>query len=321
LRFPDLPEDVTRHEADGNILFVTVSSPHLNAFQRLLASFDDDIFVETFTERFGSSTPQSEREIALQMMRDAKDVAEYVAYRRLGLGGELTAGEVVVGQILCRNGRAANEADCDELVSAGEFLSRGATITAVNGIETPTTDDLTPVMKAVRPGDVVEVRFRPPREEAEREVEITTFASPEDPNRALIGFVPHDTFSVDLPFEAEIDTNRIGGPSAGLAFTLTLIDSLSPGSLTGGKSVAVTGTIREDGTVGAIGGLHQKVVAVQQAGGDYFIVPLAQGEEALADARRAAGPGLEIVPVATLEEALSALAARGGTPIPPAPVA
>jgi PDZ domain-containing protein len=86
--------------------------------------------------------------------------------------------------------------------------------------------------------------------------------------------------------------------------------------------VAVTGTIEDDGSVGAIGGLRQKVAAVRAAGASYFIVPLAQGEEGddgLAEARRAAGSSLEIVPVRNLEEALAALAARGGTPIPAAP--
>ena len=88
------------------------------------------------------------------------------------------------------------------------------------------------------------------------------------------------------------------------------------------ETVAVTGTIEDDGSVGAIGGLRQKVAAVRRAGADFMIVPKAQGEDGidgLAQARAAAGTALELVPVANLEEALAALAARGGTPIPAAP--
>ena len=110
-------------------------------------------------------------------------------------------------------------------------------------------------------------------------------------------------------------TRSIGGPSAGLAFTLTLIDELTPGELTGGQDVAVTGTIELDGTVGPIGGLRQKASAVAQAGVEYFLVPTAQGEDDIAAAREAGGDDLTIVPVATLDEALAALEELGGTPI------
>ena len=70
-----------------------------------------------------------------------------------------------------------------------------------------------------------------------------------------------------------IDSQRIGGPSAGLAFTLGLLDELTPGDLTGGKEVAATGTISPDGTVGEIGGVEQKVTAVHRAHIPYFMVP------------------------------------------------
>ena len=84
-------------------------------------------------------------------------------------------------------------------------------------------------------------------------------------------------------------------------------------------SIAVTGTIELDGTVGAIGGLRQKASAVAQAGVDVFIVPAAQGEDDIAAARRAGGDDLEIITVATIEDALAVLEALGGDPIPPPP--
>ena len=119
-----------------------------------------------------------------------------------------------------------------------------------------------------------------------------------------------------LPFEIDFQTDRIGGPSAGVAFALTLIDELSPGDLTGGEDVAVTGEIQLDGSVGAIGGLPQKASAVRQAGVQHFLVPASQSEEDLARAREVAGDEVEIIPVATLDEALSALERLGGDPLP-----
>ncbi|MFN6122052.1 MAG: S16 family serine protease, partial [Actinomycetes bacterium] len=130
--------------------------------------------------------------------------------------------------------------------------------------------------------------------------------------RTIIGFSPYDTATAKLPFDVDIDSGAIGGPSAGLAFTLTLIDELTPGELTGGRRVAVTGTIRIDGTVGGIGGLAQKVSAVRQLGADVFLVPAEQGEQDIALARQVAGDDLDIVPVANLDEALAALAEYGG---------
>ncbi|MEY3055126.1 MAG: hypothetical protein RL550_1649, partial [Actinomycetota bacterium] len=149
----------------------------------------------------------------------------------------------------------------------------------------------------------------------ERVVEVALMESPSEPGRVIIGFNPRDTRTVQLPVEIDIDTDSIGGPSAGLAFTLALIDALTPGELSPPGGVAVTGTMSGDGEVGPIGALVQKAVAVRRSGAELFLVPSAQSVNDLAAARSAAGPGVEIVPVATLEEAVAALAARGGTPV------
>jgi PDZ domain-containing protein len=119
----------------------------------------------------------------------------------------------------------------------------------------------------------------------------------------------HYTF----PGQISIDTKDIGGPSAGLAMTLTLIDRLSAGSLTGHHKVAATGTIDQHGNVGDVGGVAEKTVAVQRAGAQYFIVP----EVEVATARANATPGLHILGVNTLAQALKDLRAIGGA----APVA
>lgn len=319
LSFDNLPSGVEDYHDDGEFFFVTVTGAHLNLLQYTLGRKDNDVRFLTKEQRFGKSDPKQERQIDLQMMRDAKEVAEYVAYQRLGLDAHLKAGAVVVEQVLCLNGATTNQDDCDQTAPAGEYLQRGATITSINGVKTPTVDELAAVMADVKPGADITVTYTAVHDEAEKTATFPTMATKAEagkPSRALVGFIAHDTYSVELPFRANIDTDAIGGPSAGLAFTLTLIDRLSPGSLTGGKRIAVTGTIQDDGTVGAIGGLRQKVAAVRQAGVKVFLVPTAQGEsglDGLAEARAAAGDEVEIVPVATLDEALAALAARGGS--------
>ncbi|MGH9163958.1 MAG: S16 family serine protease, partial [Acidimicrobiales bacterium] len=122
----------------------------------------------------------------------------------------------------------------------------------------------------------------------------------------------------DLPFAVHIDSGAIGGPSAGLAFTLGLLDALTAGELTGGRRVAVTGTIELDGGVGDVGGVAQKTAAVRRAGAEYFLVPPAEFDEAVAHA----GGQLQVRRVASLDEALDALAKLGGDPmVSPSPTA
>ncbi|GGQ81048.1 YlbL family protein [Couchioplanes azureus] len=114
------------------------------------------------------------------------------------------------------------------------------------------------------------------------------------------------------PFTVAIALDEIGGPSAGLMFTLGIIDKLTPADLTGGRIVAGTGSIDDAGAVGPIGGIPQKLVAARAAGAQLFLVP----EGNCAEAARNAVPGLPMAKVATVAEALTALRtlAAGGVP-------
>jgi Lon-like protease len=247
------------------------------------------------------------------MMRTSAQVAQYVALRALGYeDARILPGNVVVNDLVCLE----QEPDrCARYAPADEFLDKGDTLLTANGVPLATVDDLVAELADRNAGDTVELEIDRPGV-GRSTVSVELIASPDDPTRAIIGFIPFDTATVQLPFEIDIDTGSIGGPSAGLAFTLSLIDELSPGDLTGGDDIAVTGEISLDGTVGPIGGLAQKVAAVRQVGVDHFIVPTAQGEEQLERARQIAGDELEIIAVATLDEALAALEELGGDPLP-----
>lgn len=132
--------------------------------------------------------------------------------------------------------------------------------------------------------------------------------------RSWLGIALEDGVRYRLPATISINTANIGGPSAGLAMTLTIIDELSAGSLTGHLVVAATGTIDANGDVGAIGGVAEKTVAAQRAGARVFLVPAGQN---YVDARAAAQPGLKIVAVQSLRGALRALRSLGGAaPVP-----
>jgi PDZ domain-containing protein len=131
-----------------------------------------------------------------------------------------------------------------------------------------------------------------------------------------LGVALEDSSSYDFPADVAIDTNDIGGPSAGLAMTLCIIDQLSRVSLTGGAKIAATGTIDQFGNVGDVGGVAEKTVAVQRAGAKYFLVPQVE----VATAKANAAPGLHVIGVTTLGQALRALARIGGAkPVPLTP--
>jgi Lon-like protease len=114
------------------------------------------------------------------------------------------------------------------------------------------------------------------------------------------------------PYKITIALNDVGGPSAGLMFSLGIIDKVKPEDLTGGKHIAGTGTIDDDGHVGPIGGIAQKLRAAKRDTATIFLVPADNCAEAVANAVS----GLEMVKVGTLDEALSALQTlrSGGTP-------
>jgi Lon-like protease len=146
------------------------------------------------------------------------------------------------------------------------------------------------------------------------EVTVVLAAAERDPARPMLGVNVRDAFDSSYPGEVSIDSGTVGGPSAGLAFAMGIIDLLSEGDLTGGEKVAATGTITTDGRVGPVGGIEQKAAAVRRAGSTLFLVPDSLSDDELDAARRMA-EGVQIVPVGTLQEALDALAARGGAEV------
>ena len=298
---------VTRYETSAPILFVTAYGSKLSALDALVGVLDPDVDVLNREEKFGTITPSEQRRLGFQAMASAKQIAEYVALNRLGYDVSIAYGKLIIERLVCE--------DAPRPLSACLQLNPGDTITAFDGIEIPTLSDLMPIIADYSPGDVVEVTITPHKTTDSVIKRIELMVSPDDPDRTIIGVWPADTRTVDLPFEVDIDTDSIGGPSAGLSFTLALLDELTAGELTGGVKVAATGTIDGDESIGAIGALRQKTVAVKASGATVFLVPSAQTPEELSAARRVAGSKLRIVPVANLTEALKVLEELGGTVI------
>lgn len=301
---------VQRYRGDGELLFVTVREPEITVLDWFVGSHYDEVVLLSRDDKFGVQTPQQQRQISVQLMRTAKETAEYVALEYLGYPVEIVPGDVIVRQMVCLEA-SEDGTVCERFAPSDEVLDPGDRLISADGVPLETLDDLAGVLRQHEPGDVITIEFERPGE-GTKTGDVELIESDDGTDRTIIGFVPIDTARTELPFEIDIDSGAIGGPSAGLAFTLTLIDELTPGELTGGLDVAVTGTINIDGTVGAIGGLVQKTSAVAQLGASVFLVPADQGDEQLAQARAVAGDDLQVIAVATLDEAIAALAELGG---------
>jgi PDZ domain-containing protein len=190
--------------------------------------------------------------------------------------------------------------------SAGK-LTPGDVIAKVDGKPVTSPAVLRRLVGERTPGSPVTLSIE--RAGVPSELTYATADSGETPRRAIIGI---DYVVSKFPFTVDISLANVGGPSAGLMFSLGIIDKLTPGSLTQGKHIAGTGEINNDGDVGPIGGIQQKMAAAREEDVDVFLVP----DENCEAAQENKPDGLQLVRVTTLASALTALEQirTGGTP-------
>lgn len=273
-----------RNHPPGPIYFVDVRERQARQLERLLP----------FVRPSGSSLVQAppvsstvEQQIGEQDMTESQKVAAVVALRRLGYRVRATTGGVIVVVVEPRT-PAAKVLKTSDLIVAAD----GKKVTSVVGLRA--------ILAKHKPGDRVSIVYR--RGGKTRSATIRTVADPQDPKRALVGISARDDLRVVLPVNIRIDAGGVGGPSAGLAFALDILQELGR-NVSHGHRVAATGELALDGRVLPIGGVKQKTLGVRRAGVDVFLVPA--GDNAR-EARRYAD-GIRIIPVKNFPQALRAL--------------
>jgi Lon-like protease len=227
---------------------------------------------------------QVEQENTADMLQ-SQDDAVIAALRHLGLPVTLT---VTV-----------------ESVTAGGpsdgHLKAGDRILSVDGTPVGTSTEVRAAVAKKKPGQTV--TFVVDRAGSTVTVPVVAGSAPNDPTRAMVGFLPRDGYT--SPVVVKVDVEDVGGPSAGLMLTLGIVDKLTPGQENGGAHVAGTGTIDVDGKVGPIGGIRQKLAGARSAGATVFLVPADNCAEALLQVP----DGLRLVKVTNVDDALSGMAA------------
>lgn len=286
-------EDTPTTEINGSLEFLTirVSSPSL--VDTVQAWLSPQRELQLRNEVIPPSVDESEYfRLQRQQFRQAFEVAAAVGLEHAGYEVEITTRPVVFSVL--PGGPAA------------DALRAGDRILEVNGQDVESSERLVDLLSDVEMGEVIALRVR--RGNDTLDVEVAAGAVPELDRPGLGVIIQTLASEILLPVEVRLADTDVGGPSAGLMVALTVYDLVSDEDLVRGRSIAGTGTIDGEGTVGPIGGIHEKVFAAVDAGADLVLVPADQYQQAAA----VAPDHLEIVGVATLEEAIAALRGGGG---------
>ncbi|HSJ45609.1 MAG TPA: PDZ domain-containing protein [Euzebyales bacterium] len=276
---------------DGDFLFTTVAQRDATLFGLLLAGLRDDQGVVSKRALLDGKRRDRYLERQRQIFVDATDRAVVVALRAAGLPVEVTGSGVDVAEVI------------DNSPAEG-VLRAGDVITAVDGAPVMTDVELVEAIDGTAPLDLRVLRDG---EEVVEEV-APALRDVGGEQRPVIGIritthAPH----VQLPFEVDVASGEVGGPSAGLMTGLAIFDLVDDDDLADGRRIAGTGTLALDGTVGTIDGIDLKVAAAAREGADVFVAPAPQAAEARAALPR--GSPMTVVAVDTFDDARTTLAA------------
>jgi Lon-like protease len=285
-----------RHAGDLLFLTVRVTNSDPSLWRYLLAKTDNDVNVQKKSNVIGCATYDENARLNDLLMTQSQDVAKTVALRRLGYTVVDKASRAVIQDVKCDG------------PSHGRLML-GDVITAIDGTAVHALDAVRPLVLEHKVGETIHVAV-----DRGGSTQQVTVRLGRDKGKPFLGIGMALVTDEQFPVDVHIDTRRVSGPSAGLAFTLAIIDDLTPGNLTGGKRVAVTGSILPDGAVAPVGGVEQKTITARRQGATLMLVPAGE-----AKAAREHAEGMRIVVVKTVADALAALHRAGGAAIPPVP--
>jgi Lon-like protease len=186
----------------------------------------------------------------------------------------------------------------------------GDIIHSVDGHQIQKSSDFINYLSTKKAGETVKIGWNHDGKNLVKSIKLVTLDK--KTNRAGVGIVPEDEFTIIPSRKIGINASDIGGPSAGLMFSLEIYNQIVPGDLTKGYQIAGTGTIDQAGNVGQIGGIRDKIVAAHKSGIDIFFCPadIYPGDTNAKDIKDEAnklGYKIKIVPVKTMKDAINYL--------------
>lgn len=301
------------HAHAGAVLLTDVNLISLRAIDYPYYALDHNAQLVPATSLTGPISAADYNEQGVIDMAAAREAATVVAFRAIGYKVGAQPSALVVYQ-------------AEPSSPAAQQLPIGAVIVSIDGHATPSLPALAAELARLHPGALARIAQRPL---SSSKIVTSTLrlgvlsasttsqgslcvAAPTSTavqsGHACLGLFIEQLVKPLTPFPVSIDSAGIVGPSAGLAFTLGLIEKLDRFDLTGGKKVAATGTMAFDGSVGDVGGVAQKTVAVRNAGARVFFVP----PQELAVAKDHAGVQLKVFAVSNISQAIRDLERLGG---------
>ena len=286
--------NIENYEFDGNLFQLTVRRDEANALIYAWSYVDNsvDLYPREVILPKGV-TPEELSQISIQNMKTSENVAIAVALTYIGYDiGSKGDGVSVVGIL-------------DDSPVKDKLL-KGDVLNSINGEEISSATEFIATLRRYQIGDFVTIGLERDFDGETKNIEVETklIEHIEYEGEPMVGFLAttiNERF--DFPFEVDIKTGNVGGPSAGLMMALNVYNNLIPEDITNSLVVAGTGTIEIDGSVGPVGGIKQKVIAAKRAGAKLILVPTANFEEAIPMASESTA----IVAIDSFEEALKVI--------------
>lgn len=285
-------------DSQGEMYLVTVSGLQATPFEYLFAKILPHNEIRPMDEVFPEGiSPDEYMEAQLKVMESSQEASLAVAYEAAGKNIQIEyVGVYVVGVV-------------DNMPAAGK-LEMGDRIIKIDDKEIKESSDLIQYAENKEAGEAIEIEFWRGEELKSTEITLEHFAN--DPDRVGIGISLVTDREVTVDPSVHFSSGNIGGPSAGLMFSLEIYDQLSEEDITKGYNIAGTGEIDYEGNIGRIGGIDKKVVAADKEGIDIFFAPFEEGKsnsnyEVALQTADEIGTDMEIVGVNTFTEALNHL--------------
>lgn len=298
----DVAVDDTNTAEHGELRMVTVSESggpgrRVNLIELVSAMLNPTNDIVPYDKVYPATATKEQVEQASQaLMQSSQSSAQVAALEHLGW--DVPATVTVAG--------ATPGSDADGKVREGDVLTA---ITTEDGQKHPVNSMSTPfaLMRQIPVGSKLTVTVKRNGEEVDIPIVSSAPSSSQEEGSKLGLYLTGD---IKLPLNIAIHLEKVGGSSAGLMFSLGIIDRLTEGSLTSGAKVAGTGTISYDGQVGPIGGIRQKMWGAKRDGAQWFFAPSSNCDEVVGHVP----DGLRVVEVTSLKDALNALdAIKNGT--------
>jgi PDZ domain-containing protein len=275
---------------NGRLLLTTVSLRQTRAAEMIRSWFDSDYEIVSRSAIVPpGETDQEAQRRTVEQMDESQLLASAAALKLLGYEVPVTRSGVRIRDLVPDAPAAA-------------LLKRGDVIVSADGRSVTRLEEFVAEVGRHKVGDDMQIVVK--RGDETVSVTTKTIGRPENPTDPIIGVSIEDVARPDLPLAIQIDSLGIGGPSAGLTYSLGVVDILDPRDLARGRTIAGTGEISIDGEVFPVGGIRQKINGARHADADVFIVPASELRQACSSAG-----DMTVIAVERLDQAVAKLAA------------